>query len=246
MDTQILEDLGFTNAEIKVYITLLELGTATAGPIIEKSGLQSSVVYMTLIKLGDKGLVSSVKYGKKRQYQASNPKHLVDYIEEKKERVERMLPQLLSKQTLAKQKPEVTVFRSIKGVRELLYELLDAGGDEHHTFGSVRESLLMGEEWWINYHRKRSRKGIAAKLLFNDSLRSWKAEKKYPKAEVRYTKTGFEPLTETIIRNDKIGLILWIEKPIGILINNKILTNSYDTFFSMLWNASQHNRTKSR
>ena len=39
MDTKILEDLGFTNAEIKVYLALLELGSATAGPIIEKSGL---------------------------------------------------------------------------------------------------------------------------------------------------------------------------------------------------------------
>lgn len=47
MDTQILEDIGLTNAEIKVYIALLELGTSTAGPIIEKTGLQNSVVHMT-------------------------------------------------------------------------------------------------------------------------------------------------------------------------------------------------------
>ena len=47
MDTAILEDIGLTNAEIKVYLSLLELGTATAGPIIEKSCLQSSVVHMT-------------------------------------------------------------------------------------------------------------------------------------------------------------------------------------------------------
>ena len=40
-------------------------------------------------------------------------------------------------------------------------------------------------------------------MVFNESIRYWKAEKKYPKSEVRYTKAGFEPLTETIIRNDK-------------------------------------------
>ena len=51
MDTKILEDIGLSNAEIKVYLTLLELGTSTAGPILEKSGLQNSVVHMTLNKL---------------------------------------------------------------------------------------------------------------------------------------------------------------------------------------------------
>ena len=51
MDTRILEDIGLTNAEIKVYMSLLELGVAGAGNIIEKSGLQSSVVHMTLNNL---------------------------------------------------------------------------------------------------------------------------------------------------------------------------------------------------
>ena len=61
---------------------------------------------------------------------------------------------------------------------------------------------------------------------------------KYGKTEIRYTKSGFEPLTETIIRNDKIGIIIWLEKPIGILIHNKIAAESYDEFFELLWKTS--------
>ena len=44
MNTEILEDLGLTQSEIKTYLTLLELGSSTAGPILEKSNLQNSVV----------------------------------------------------------------------------------------------------------------------------------------------------------------------------------------------------------
>ncbi len=239
METQILEDIGLTNAEIKVYLALLELGTATAGPIIEKSGLQSSVVHMTLNKLIEKGLVSFVKEGKRNHYQAANPRHLIEFLEEKKERFEKLLPQLLAQQAIAKEKPEVTVFKGVKGIKELLYELLDAGGKEHHTFGSSVKSLMMGDEWWVSYHRKRAKRGISAKLLFNESLKQWRAEAKYPKSQVKYTKQGFEPLTETIIRNDKVGIILWVDKPIGVLIHNKILADSYDNFFSLLWNAAK-------
>jgi hypothetical protein len=98
---------------------------------------------------------------------------------------------------------------------------------------------MIGEAWWISYHRKRAAKGIHAKLLFNESLKSWKAETRYPKAEVRYTKEGFEPLTETIIRNNRIGLIIWTDKPIGILIHQKEAAESYDNFFQLMWKSAK-------
>ena len=115
MDTHILEDIGLTNAEIKVYLALLELGSSTAGPIIEKSGLQSSVVHMTLNKLVEKGFVSFVKECKRNHYQATNPKHIVEFINEKKQRFEQILPELLLKQQTAKTRPEIITFRGIKG-----------------------------------------------------------------------------------------------------------------------------------
>src|SRR3989344_4320279 len=154
MNTQILEDLGFTNAEIKVYLALLELGTSTAGAILEKSKLQNSVVHMTLNKLVEKGFVTFVKEGKRNHYQATNPKHIIDYINEKKERFEQILPELLLKQQIAKEKPEIITFRGTRGIKELLYELLEAGGNEHHTFGSSVKSLMLGEAWWVSYHTK--------------------------------------------------------------------------------------------
>lgn len=238
MYTHILEDIGFTNAEIKVYLSLLELGSSTAGPIIERSGLQSSVVHATLNNLIQKGFVSFVKEGKRNHYQASSPRHITNYLMEKKERFEQVLPELLLKQRMAKTKPQVATFKGIKGVKELLYELLEAGGNEHHTFGSSEESTMMGDSWWISYHRKRAAMGIRAKLLFNESLREWAAEKKYQHAEIRYTKKGFEPLTETIIRNDRIGIILWTTPPIGILIHQELAAKSYDQFFAILWDAA--------
>jgi len=241
MDTQILEDIGLTNAEIKVYLALLELGTATAGPILDKSGLQNSVVHMTLNKLIERGFVTFIKEGKRNHYQAANPQHITEFINHKKEQFEKILPELLLKQSQAQEKPEVISFRGIKGVKELLLELLEAGGKEHHTFGSTKKSLMLGEAWWIEYHQKRAAKKIKAKLLFNESLSYWKAEKRYRsiEAEIRYTKKGFEPLTETIIRNDKIGIIIWTQKPFGILIHQKEAAESYDHFFKMLWNSTK-------
>jgi predicted transcriptional regulator len=232
MDITILEDIGLTNAEIKVYLALLELGSSTAGPIIEKSGLQSSVVHLTLPKLLAKGFISVVKEGKRSQYTAADPQTISHFIDEKKAQFERLLPELLLKQSATKS--QVSLFEGIRGVKELLYLLLEAGGKEHHTIGSPYESVMLGDAWWEEYHRKRSKKGIVAKLLFNESLRKWGAEARYPKGTIHYSKAG-EPLTETIIRNDCVGIIIWTQKPIGILIRNKVAAESYDKYFAVLW-----------
>ena len=50
MDTSVLEDLGLTGSEIKVYLSLLELGASTAGPIRNKTDLQN---YIGITKIHD-------------------------------------------------------------------------------------------------------------------------------------------------------------------------------------------------
>lgn len=239
MEMQILQDLGFTNAEIKIYLSLLELGSATAGPIIEKSKLQSSVVHASLNKLITKGFVSFVKENNKNHYQATNPEHMLEYIEDKKKKFKEILPTLIKKQNSSKQQPETTMFKGVSGIKELLYELLNAGGTEHQTIGSPGISnAIMSEDWWISYHVKRAARGIKAQLIFNTSLKEYKSSAQYPNSKTKYTDFGpDEPLTETIIRNDKVGIIIWTAIPVGILMNNKAAASSYRKYFKYLWKS---------
>jgi hypothetical protein len=126
-------------------------------------------------------------------------------------------------------------------MREMLYELLEAGGKEHHTLSSPLESTMLGNAWWINYHKKRAAKGIYARQIFNESLLEWSKKFRYPEklTQLGFTEQGFKPLTETIIRNDKVGIIIWTEKPIGVLIHNKIVAESYDKFFGLVWKTAR-------
>ena len=84
MDTTILNDLGLTGAEIKVFISLLELGSSSAGKIIKQSGLQNAVVHRAFHSLSEKGLITYVYEGKIRIYQAIEPKALLNFLDEKK------------------------------------------------------------------------------------------------------------------------------------------------------------------
>lgn len=136
-------------------------------------------------------------------------------------------------------KTDIASFEGVDEVKELLNTLLNAGGKEHHTFGSAKESLILGDDFWTDYHKKRAQLGIKAKLIFNESLKDWTQENKYPKAEYKFIKKSCEPLTETIIRNDKIGIIIWTKIPIGILITNKVAAESYDKFWRIMWDSNR-------
>ena len=80
---ELLEKIGLTNAESKVYLALLELGSSTAGPIIDKAKITPSKVYELLDKLQRKGLASVVTKENTRHYEAASPERLIDYLEER-------------------------------------------------------------------------------------------------------------------------------------------------------------------
>ena len=240
MDTQILSDLGFTNAEIKIYLTLLELGESAAGSIIEKSKLQSSVVHSTLNKLIEKGFISFIQKGQRKYYQASNPKNISEYIDEKKKQYEKLLPELLKKQERKKEKPKIRAFKGKKGIKELFYELLNTESKELFSQGAPIESTqIMGKTFWKNYGKKLKAKKLKIKIIYNESFREKLEDMKGLNAESRFTKKGFEPLTETFIVGDKVGIIIWTEEPLGILIQNKTAAESYKVFWEQNWNLAK-------
>ncbi len=88
MNTRILEEIGLTKTEIKVYLSLLKLGQSTTTNIIKESGIHASKVYEFLDKIKKKGLVSYVIKSNKKYFNASNPEGLRDFLKEQKERME--------------------------------------------------------------------------------------------------------------------------------------------------------------
>src|SRR3989344_4031228 len=123
MDKSALAQAGLTDGEIRVYLSLLEIGESTTGPIIEKSGVARSIIYQILKKLIEKGLVSFILKEKTRYYQSANPKKVLEYAEENAKKVEKnineiknMLPDLINKQKNPP-KSQATIYFGLKGIR---------------------------------------------------------------------------------------------------------------------------------
>jgi len=241
MNTQILEDLGLTGAEIKVFITLLELGSSTAGPVVEKSGLQNAVVHRAFHSLSEKGLISHILEGKIKHYQTIEPKQLLDFIDEKRSQLESIIPELEAKQSHEKEKPSATLFQGIRGVKELLNSIIETKNQNYYAYGGPKKAQdLLGDHFWGGFHQRRIDRKIPAQLIFHQSLKTWGQYLNKKKLTIlRYTSKEIEELTETIICGSKVGIIIYSDKPYGFLIKEELVAKAYKKTFDILWKDSK-------
>ena len=250
MDTAILEDLGLTNAEIKVYIVLLELGSSSVGKIIDKCGLQNSVVHRALNSLIEKGLISFILEGKRRIYQGTDPENFYDFIDDKKKRFEQILPELKQKQTFVQEKNQGTIFRGKRGINEMYNLILNHGEKlskkdltrEYNTYGGGTRVThdVMGKTWWRNLHARRIAKKIPSRQVFDETIREFGEETNSWKiTNIKFLPSEYEQLQETIILGDNVGIAIFTENPYGILIQDKTVADGYRKYFGLLWKRAK-------
>ncbi len=242
MNARILEDLGLTKAEIAAYVALLELGSSGAGAVVKRSGLQNSTTHRALNSLAGKGLISFVMEGRRKVYQATDPDHFYDFMEDKKKQFEEVLPELKRMQAASKSESDATVYRGKRGITEAYNRLLGCGGKEYLTFGGGRRVTydVMGEDWWKRLHSKRIKLGIAARQVFDETILEFGRElNRRPLSRVRFLSQAFEQLSETVIIGDCVAMAIFSDNPYAILIRDRELADSYRKNFEILWKKAR-------
>lgn len=235
MDTSILENLGLSKGEIKVYLILLELGSTKVGRVIEKSGMASSAVHNSINSLVDKGLVSYIKKGKIKFYQAVPPQQLIDFIEDKKKKVLEILPELELKQRLAEEKQEAEIFKGTNGVMAMLNRLIEDGKkeDEYLFFATYLEERNEEiQEFFRKFDLKRAEKGLIVRGLAPTKIKHLFKGRKILK--MRYA--DFPIPSDISIFKNKVAFIAWGDKPMGYLIRSLQIYEMFRSFFNSIWN----------
>lgn len=236
MEIEVLQSLGFTQAEASVYLTLLEIGPEKVGKIIEKTGLQSSTIHNNLHFLIDRGFINYVLRGKTKIYQAADPKLILMEFKEREKELEKLIPKLETR-FLLKEKQQAEIYEGLNGVKIMLNEFIDdTKPDDVFYFFAVDVSGLNKEiqEFFEAYDIKRKSKKLIVKGLARRELKTLFTKRKYLK--MRYV--DFPIPANVSMCNNKLVLINWGDKPTGILINSKQLVENHVIFFEELWNKA--------
>ena len=247
-----LEKIGLTKGEIKVYLSLLDLGSSSTGKITKSSGISGSKVYEVLDRLMNKGLVSVITKNKVKYFEATGPSRILDYLDEKENQIEKekaniqkIIPELILKQKHS-EKSEVKVFTGWEGIKTANEDIIRTlkKGEEWLTMGLTEQP----KSWEIYFNKRqrfRAEKGIKLKHLLNEKYKSlYKKRKNLPYTEFRFFPKEFSmPMTTEIYGNKVIFMILLKEDPMAIMIESKVVSDSFRKYFFVLWKIEK-NRLK--
>ncbi len=249
MNIKLLEKIGLTSSEIKVYFALMKLGSSSTGKIISEAKINHSKIYLVLQKLKDKGLVSEVIKNKTKYFSAAEPQNLLDYVkikkkelEQQEEEIEKIIPELQLQHKMGEERQEASVYSGYEGIKSAFNLLLSSlnAKEEYFVFTLYEEANSEQlHRFFLNYHQKRIAKGIKVKLLTMKRFKSATLKKfpKYPLSERRFIDLNLP--TGIFIFKDYVMHFIWSANPTIFLIKSKQNNLRYLQFFHDLWKKAE-------
>jgi len=249
METNTLKEIGLTEGETKVYLTLTKLGQTKTGLLAKESGVSSSKVYKILDRLEKKGLVGHVLIGKVKHYNATEPKRILDYIKEKenklskqKQDIEKMIPFLEMERRFSKKKTELTLYEGFNGITQLFMNMIDElkKGEEYYVITSDYSIHPKGiKPWFQKFHVERAKRGIKVKLLAAHNMKGKLVNATHTLSDIRYLPEELLTSFQVTIYKNKIFLIFLADTAQSIFIESEKVAESFKKYFNAFWKMAK-------
>jgi sugar-specific transcriptional regulator TrmB len=246
MHKETLATFGLSRREIEAYHTLLMIDEALASEISEKTHESRTNTYDTLNSLIKKGIVSYVIKNNRKYFVAAHPKKLLDWIDLKKEdvekerlAVEKLIPDLLKLRLPKEKKVAVEVYEGKEGIRTMLKETVESSKDtkkEFLIFGAIAGQLReLDPVYHKRYYEERKRYKIHSRYIFIQGEHHPNA----PFSEYRYLPKHYKSFVATCVHGDEVSFWLLSKPEIVILIRSKELAETYRNNFEVLWKVAK-------
>ena len=247
----VLEELGLSDKEAKVYLTLLELGASPVQKIGHKAGVNRATTYVCLEALLKLGLVSTVKRGVKSFYTPEDPEQLKSLVakqqkelESKSDELNKVIEDLKKSYEYAGDRPVVRFYEGKEGIRIVDDNFLK-GCKSKKAFSFIPLDDVLAFENEKQYQKKqtdeRVRKKIQLKTIYTYSKGphpTSKSSKEYREA-LMVPGDKFPISSEIIIYDDKISMVSYKNKVVGVIIENKDFAETLKSIFKLSWESAK-------
>ena len=231
---QNLKEIGLSDSEAIVYLTLLKKSEISVAEISQISGLHRTNIYDSLEKLKEKGFVSYILKENKQFYRASNPEIVLNYLKEKQEKITKIIPQLKEIQNIIKEKVIVEVFKGKQGMKTALKDILTTKKEVlgYSLTGQLRKHLPEFAEYYFIEQQKHK-----IKHRFIYTLETKNPPTKF--YEIKHLPKEYGGTTITVCYGDTILNLIWEPEMTAIRIKSKQTAEAYKKHFEALWKIAK-------
>jgi len=240
-----LQELGLTSNEIKIYLFLLKFGETTTGSIIKETGISNSRVYESLNNLIRKGLAGYNIQKDGKHFSAQDPKALMELEEQRKQKIESLVPQLSGLMSNKDVETKTAVYEGFDGFKTAFRKIIDDCPEKGEILITGFPEGIYNEEslrlFLTNMNLKSAVKKQKLKVLLEKSaqktLGSDRESEKF--TEVKYMPEGFMSPAGMDIFEDYVYIFLWDEKPFVFMIKNKKIAESFKNYHQFMWKMAK-------
>ena len=237
---QVLQEYGLSDNEIKIYLANLTVGNAKANEIAKKANLLRTTTYEVLKSLTSRGLASFVIKSGVKYFEATHPNKLINILEERKNRIKLILPELEIIRKSIREKPQVHLYEGKAGLKTILDDIINSKPKEILQLNSAKifQTLQFYFPHWI---KRRVKHKIKTRIL----QQKVKITEKYRRSdktelrEIKFLPKNFKINTANFIYKNKIAILtMKKEEVIGIIIENRDTVETQISLFEALWQSS--------
>lgn len=238
-----LSEFGLSDKEALVYLTSLELGSATILKIARLSDLKRPTVYLLVNTLTRKGLMSTEVKGFKKSYKAENPDRLESIFNERKKKLLERLPYFKEIYEKKDSNSFIKYYEGLNAIKLIYTELLDemTPRDEYMVITNQQEWFELDPSFFKSFIEKRSKLDINVRMLFQDSeiaQEHKKFERNYNE-KIKILPKGTNLTTNLVITPKKVIIHQLTNQNLAIVIENENVYKMNKEMFEIMWNSIQ-------
>lgn len=238
----ILNDLGLSEKEAKVYFTSLSLGPTTILALSRVAEIKRTTIYSVVESLKQKGLMTIEVTGFKKKFVAEDPEKLESILEIKRKRLHKALPEFSALYNQDNGGNFLKYYEGLEGVKNAYEGVIRdiKPHEEYLAWGNVEKWFELDKEYFRDFVERRAKLRIKTRLLVYDSPtgREWLKYSRNFNVEVRLLSKNSQITTNIVITPQRV-LIHQLAPPIlCIAIENKNIIHSQREMFEILWNSA--------
>ena len=219
-----LKEYGLSEKEIKVYLTLLPLGSVNLQEVSKRLEFPRTTVYNTLHYLAQKGLVSKIV------------KRKIMFL---KKLLELALPELEGLKSIMKETSNIEIYEGNRGLFTILSDVFKVKQKVYY-FGSYSLSREILKHQPEHFRTIRIEKKIPAKIVIDPYEEETFHKPEYKKiTEMRFFKELKNFPCMIFIYGKKVALYTLKGELIGIIIENKQVADAMKMIFDVYWEMAK-------
>ncbi|MBI2572921.1 helix-turn-helix domain-containing protein [Candidatus Woesearchaeota archaeon] len=242
MFQELLQKVGLSLNESRVYEALLLVGESNVNTLSVKSKVHRRNVYDSLHKLIEKGLASETFVKGEKLFKPTDPQRLSEIMKEQEVSLNKSLPAMKKLYDFVEPDAEAYMFRGIEGFKNYLHLILEQR-EPVYFIGAKALWLDPRLKYYLtHFDAERKKKGIKFFHLFDYEIKTEKPEilnlvgKPYKFLPKKYSSpTCVDVFGDYVVTfvGAKPGQL--DDEPIQFVLKNKLLADGYRKFFQFMW-----------